>query len=793
MEAPLQKLQSVHLNNGLLLDVQDADNGAALVGQLPPKRTSSKALVKKHRAHLKAQEAAAATMGNNGATGSGSPASQMDDPRPVKQVVLADAYPASTRSIRDLEIILLDELKVETHHDGKGLILKAATPAYRGVGAVSVVVDAAGNADKLAIYNHSDTSLLSNLPEGCVVAVKEPYYKYNGTPHDYMICVDHPSDVVLLRFNDPLIPKALRPATEEAKAALSKSPEAWRSAGDMAFLQRDFPTAAYCYTEALETVSDKASTFAADVYTKRAGVNLLLGRYDGARDDALVSRTGSAATDWRAYFTAAKATYGLCRYPESRGYFEQALSLAKQSTPTPTPSPPPTTTTNAAVDGPLQREHERCLARLREETEGSDAAYDFPAMYASLSLAKNQVHLDRGSFLRRTAVRRSAFHGNGLFALEPIGVGELVFVEKAAFMPNQYYDPTRASAALYATMVRQMCDNPSVAVEVLQPLYGGDSIVRTGHEGELVDGVPVVDVFLAETIRLKNCFSAPLATLDDCRPENASAGASASAPRLMAKGLWKHASYLNHSCVPNTMRSFLGDVMISRAVKPIAAGEEVFQQYIPVKADVRARQAELQAGWGFQCICPLCSRDTTPEAQAGHAHRRTLLQAAEKLASKHAPHRLPPDAAVRTMERLARQMTASYDETSRVADAYGPGQPRLGLVYPTMWLLRAHRCRHRHAKVVQYAEQTLQCFGYSRPPHSTDGNGAATMYSKPGASPLHTVHVVSALVYGAEAHRVLGQADEADAFEAAARLGLRMVTGFSDDLEVINEDNMAGR
>ncbi|CAK7230001.1 hypothetical protein SBRCBS47491_007439 [Sporothrix bragantina] len=779
MEASLQQFQKLQSHNGPQQDIQIQDNSAALAGQLPPKRMSSKALIKKHRAHLKAQEAS--TAGNNGNGGTGT---QLDDPRPVKQVILSEAYPASTRSIRDLDFMSLDELKVETHHYGQGLIVKAATPAYRGVGAVSVVVDAAGNADKLAIYNHSDTSLLSNLPEGCVVGIKEPYYKYNATPNDYMICVDHPSDVVLLRFDDPLIPEALRPATEEAKAALRKTPEEWRMAGDMAFLQRDFPTAAYCYTEALETTADKTSAFAAGVYTKRAGVNLLLGRYDGARDDALASRTDNAATDWRAYFTAAKATYGLCHYSESRGYFEQAMALVKQST--------TATTATKNVNSPLRREHERCLARLREETEGSEAAYDFPAMYASLSLTKNQVHLDRGSFLRRTEVRHSDFHGNGLFALEPIAVGELVFVEKAAFMPNQYYEPTRASAALYATMVRQMCDNPSVAVEVLQPLYGGDALTRTGHEGELVDGVPVVDVFLAETIRLKNCFSAPLATLDDCRPDDANS--STGSARLLAKGLWKHGSYLNHSCVPNTMRSFLGDVLISRAVKPISAGEEIFQQYIPVKADVRARQAELQAGWGFVCACPLCSQETTPEAQADHTHRRSLLQAAEKLASKHAPHRFPPDSAVRTMEKLARQMTASYDETSSATDAYGPGQPRLGLVYPTMWLLRAHRCRRRHAKTVQYAEQTLRCFGYSRPPRASDGiDGAAAMYCEPGASPLHTVHVVSALVYGAEAHRALGQTDAADAFEAAAKLGFRIVTGFSEDLEAINEDNVGSR
>ncbi|KIH94867.1 hypothetical protein SPBR_03624 [Sporothrix brasiliensis 5110] len=742
------------------------DGASSLIGQLPPKRHSRKTLVKRHNAHLK-------TMPD--------PATGDNEARPVKQVVLSEAYPASYKSIRELDVMPLAALRIETHHRGRMVVVQAATAAYRGVGSVSVVVDAAGDADKLAVYNHSDTSLLSNLPAGCVVAVKEPYYKRNdGGPSaaDFMICVDHPSDVVLLRFDDPLVPAALQlPA--DSRAALDKTPHEWRAAGDMAFLQRDLPTAAFCYTEAVVAAKDTdatASTFTAGVYAKRAGVNLLLGRYDGARDDALASCTGHAATDWRAYYTAARAAYGLCHYETSRAYFAKALDAQAS------------VSVSSTVDAALQRESDRCLARLREETEGTDEAYDFPAMYASLSLQTNpvQVHLDRGSFLRKTAVRRSAFHGNGLFATEDMAAGDIVFVEKAAFMPSQYLEPARASAALYATMVRHMCDNPSVAAEVLQPLYGGD-LARSGREGTLVDGVPVVDVFLAETIRVRNCFSAPLATLDDTRPEPGRGHGAAYC--LLAKGVWKHASYLNHSCVPNTMRAFLGDILISRATRPIRAGDELFHQYVPVKADVRARQAELQAAWGFVCACPLCrvdaATDATDAARAGHAHRRSLLQAAEKLANKHPPQRLPPDAAVRAMERLAKQMAASYDaDGGDVEAAFGPGQPRLGLVYPTMWLLRAHRCRRRHAKVVRYAAQTLRCFGYGVP-STHDGS---RMYSRPGM-PLHTVHVFSALAIGGEAHRALGHDSEADAFGAAARLGFRMVTGFSEDVSVINEDD----
>lgn len=133
----------------------------------------------------------------------------------------------------------LNELRIEEHHRGKGIIVKVISPPFLGAGVISMVEDESGNVDKLAIYNHSDSSILSGVPEGCIIAVKEPYYKFNGSTDDYMICVDHPSDVILLRFTDPIIPEAWR------LAPLLKSAEEWRTAGDKAFIERDFPTAVF--------------------------------------------------------------------------------------------------------------------------------------------------------------------------------------------------------------------------------------------------------------------------------------------------------------------------------------------------------------------------------------------------------------------------------------------------------------------------------------------------------------------------------------------------------------------
>ena len=114
---------------------------------------------------------------------------------------------------------------------------------------ISVVEDEFGNVDKIGIYNQSDSSRLFKLPQGSVLDVKEPYYKYSGED-DYMICVDHPSDIMLLDPDDPLIPEVFK----SKEAPLEKTALEWRQAGDKAFISKDLPLALSWYVSQFPTV-----------------------------------------------------------------------------------------------------------------------------------------------------------------------------------------------------------------------------------------------------------------------------------------------------------------------------------------------------------------------------------------------------------------------------------------------------------------------------------------------------------------------------------------------------------
>ncbi len=65
----------------MAIEVQD------LVDKLPPVRLTREQLMKRHRSHLKKQDISD------------------EGPRPVKQPIMSEVYPASSRSIRDLETV----------------------------------------------------------------------------------------------------------------------------------------------------------------------------------------------------------------------------------------------------------------------------------------------------------------------------------------------------------------------------------------------------------------------------------------------------------------------------------------------------------------------------------------------------------------------------------------------------------------------------------------------------------------------------------------------------------------
>jgi len=125
------------------------------------------------------------------------------------------------------------------------------------------------------------------------------------------------------------------------------------------------------------------------------------------------------------------------------------------------------------------------------------------------SLSKNHVHLDNANFIKNTTIKATERKGRGLFATKFIKRGDLVLCEKALHFPNlskyeglqqniiyNFNNKTRTKStgqsALLLGLIHKLYNNPLLTDKFFE-LDSGEYI-RTGEEGKLVDGVPIIDV-----------------------------------------------------------------------------------------------------------------------------------------------------------------------------------------------------------------------------------------------------------------------------------------------------------
>eukprot|EP00434_Breviolum_minutum_P041403 symbB.v1.2.036828.t1/scaffold5292.1/size28769/1 len=102
-------------------------------------------------------------------------------------------------------------------------------------------------------------------------------------------------------------------------------------------------------------------------------------------------------------------------------------------------------------------------------------------------------------------------------------------------------------------------------------------------------------------------------------------------------GVWPLCCLINHSCLPNVQEQFLGDLLILRAAKPIAAGEELLMSYVSTFQPRHIRRQHLSATFQFSCTCPRCTLEAAiPEKTAAG-----LLEGFDAIIADARPGKLP--------------------------------------------------------------------------------------------------------------------------------------------------------
>lgn len=148
--------------------------------------------------------------------------------------------------------ISFNELKIETHHRGYFITAKTITPPYESTESVTIIEEENGNVAKLVLgfQDESSDGRGSSLPINSTVAVKEPYCKFNGEG-DYVIRVDHPSDIAVLRGDDPAVSLIMQFVSEGKEV----TPMQWKVAGDKAYLEKNYASAIEWYVKNLPSKS----------------------------------------------------------------------------------------------------------------------------------------------------------------------------------------------------------------------------------------------------------------------------------------------------------------------------------------------------------------------------------------------------------------------------------------------------------------------------------------------------------------------------------------------------------
>ncbi|RAL11665.1 S-adenosylmethionine-dependent methyltransferase [Aspergillus homomorphus CBS 101889] len=90
-------------------------------------------------------------------------------------------------------------------------------------------------------------------------------------------------------------------------------------------------------------------------------------------------------------------------------------------------------------------------------------------------------------------------------------------------------------------------------------------------------------------------------------------------------GLYLHpyAALMNHSCDYNAVVGFDGDELFVKAIRPIAAGEQIFISYVDTTSPRTLRQRELRERYYFSCRCTKCEAEAEAEPVSVHADMNT--------------------------------------------------------------------------------------------------------------------------------------------------------------------------
>ncbi|TYJ52250.1 hypothetical protein B9479_007156 [Cryptococcus floricola] len=541
--------------------------------------------------------------------------------------------------LEDLKVIEGRDMAMFHTHEGRMFIGKVITPVRSGLALSFYLEDPSGAVFPVIInyptpIPHFALSLPNTLaklyPLGAIFAIKSPRVGLSVSG-GYAIKVDLPHEIEEVHPEDPVVRgmKWQDGLEERAPERLSDC----KDGGHKAMLNQNYCVALRLYSFALSDPVAKSSAFITMMFLlDRTYAYQALGLHGHAYRDALRARevidnnnvTIPEALHNHIQLQIAKAAISLRLY---RTAIKACDDAAHSST----------------MTGFVKMVRERAEKRLKEQESG---AHDWVSIFRE-SLKDTQSEIDVGDYVSPACnVTQVAGCGRGVKATRDIVPGELIMVSKAIAptcpgldAPNVYvncYDFESKSIVPHDTyvfvyrMLHRIYDDPSL----LEVLKGFSSAIvpsprdlpQPADEATRLTLLftpppPSMGLNIFRQITRTNCFGGYSVTpiglgfdrmlekkaFDDYR-------AAVSAGRVGGKMLLLHGmpAMFNHSCWGNMTECWFSDVMVMRASRHIAKGDELLVSYAPGFVAYPKRLSIL-INWNFECACIICQADTHPD------------------------------------------------------------------------------------------------------------------------------------------------------------------------------------
>jgi len=490
-----------------------------------------------------------------------------------------NALRASTTNFKSMKPITIDELLLNHVHKGKYLLCRSIAQPFKMTAISLIVEDRNGAVEKLSLYNYSNhagyfSDLSHLIPNGAMLIIKDPYYKIASDGLRLIRC-DNPSNVCLLKSNDPLL-KEINFGSDSTTEPMNESNlvEMIKQQGNQCFKDKDYDSAIELYSKAL-SIDNKHVIILAN----RSLAYAHLRQWYNALSDA-ENALNIESNDLRALYRKAKALHGLKRYEEE----VDALLRGVQK-------------------DPQNKEFHQSLIIAKQSIKEKSGSYKFSQIYEE-SLSEESPRLDHADYshphLRRESVEGK---GLGLVATEDIEEGTLLMASKAfeisyenntSFRSSMSFDWSRRKMysqthmEMVTSVIQRLKSEPQLK-EIFYQLCDGERIdMYTRLSDTHSDGV---DVQRVQAIVDLNAFET--VSIDESQK---------------GCGLWIEPSFFNHSCISNTCRHTIGDMMFVRASTKIRSGDEVTLSYCDPDASYNDRCRTLKS-FHITCQCTLCTEE----------------------------------------------------------------------------------------------------------------------------------------------------------------------------------------